>query len=112
MSRGLALGLCALLLAFAMPRLSYAAGEKNPGESFTVVGPPSCNAPGRYVLFQHSSIRADQFLLDTCLGRIWQKVSYTDLQKDVWQLIPRTDSEDELFLWQLKHLSQPNKESK
>ncbi|GAB5605585.1 hypothetical protein [Sideroxyarcus sp. TK5] len=109
--RLLTLFVSALALAILIPSLSYAADPKAK-EPFPTVGPPSCNAPGRYVLVQHSSVRADQFLLDTCLGRIWQKVSYTDIGADIWQVIPRADSEDELFQWQLEQLSKSSKENK
>ena len=79
------------------------------GEMPEISGPKSCNQPGRYVLVQHSSVRADQFLVDTCLGRIWERVSYTDIKKDVWKLIPRTDTESQLLQWQMRQVSsQPN----
>ena len=109
--RPITLVVSALALAVLIPGLGYAADPKAK-EPFTTVGPPSCNAPGRYVLVQHSSIRADQFLLDTCLGRIWRKVSYTDVGADIWQVIPRADSEDELFQWQLEQLSKSNQANK
>jgi hypothetical protein len=72
------------------------------GESPKPIGPESCNGPGRYQLVQNPQFRADQFVLDTCLGRVWQLVTYTDIDKKVWQSIPRVDSEQELVLWQLQ----------
>src|SRR5689334_20487480 len=107
MGRRLALIACALELALLVPRASYAADPK-----VTAAGPPSCNAPGRYVLVQHSSVRADQFLLDTCLGRVWQRVSYTDIEADIWQIMPRADSEDELLQWSVEQLSRSGKGKK
>ncbi len=39
---------------------------------------------GRYVLYQHPTVRADQFLLDTKTGKIWQMVKATD-GSTIWE---------------------------
>ena len=74
------------------------------GEIVKLEGPESCNQPGRYQIFIHSSMRADQYLVDTCLGRVWQQVNYTDIDKTVWQRVPRVDTSEDLTEWSLKEL--------
>jgi hypothetical protein len=101
---------CALQLTLVTPYVGYAADAPAKAPS-APSGGPSCNGDGRYVLVQHPSVRADQFLVDTCLGRIWQRVTYTDVEADVWQIMPRTDSEAELLQWQMEQLlKKPSKE--
>jgi hypothetical protein len=60
---------------------------------------------GRYVMFSGPTVRADLFLLDTQTGRIWTRVSYTDLkgEPDVWQIQDRVDNRDELVSWFSQH---------
>ena len=74
------------------------------GEMIKLDGPESCNQPGRYQIFIHPSMRADQYLVDTCLGRVWQQVKYTDIDKTVWQRVPRVDSAQELTDWSIKEM--------
>ena len=66
---------------------------------------------GRYVLFSNPNVRADLFLLDTQTGRIWTRLSYTDLdgQPEVWQIQDRVDSRDELGIWISQHRPKPSK---
>lgn len=74
------------------------------GEMVNLEGPESCNQPGRYEIIIHPSMRADQYLVDTCLGRVWQQVSYTDIDKTIWRRIPRVDTAEELNEWSLKEV--------
>ena len=108
MNRSLVINACVLKLAFMFSSFAYAADVKQ-NNSSSPEGPASCNAPGRYVLVQHPTIRADQFLLDTCTGRVWNKVTYTDVKADVWQPIPRVDSEEGLTQWQLQQILRAGK---
>lgn len=108
MNRSFVINAFALKLAFVLSSFAYAADAKQ-NTSSSLEGPASCNAPGRYVLVQHPTIRADQYLLDTCTGRVWNKVTYTDVKADVWQPIPRVDSEEELSKWQLQQILRASK---
>ena len=80
-------------------------------EEVDEMAPESCIAPGRYQVITHPTVRADQYLLDTCLGRIWQQVTYTDLGKTVWVRVDRADSEEELTLLLLVEALMQNAES-
>lgn len=108
MNRSFVINACALKLVLLFSSFAYAADAKQ-NTIPSSEGPSSCNAPGRYILVQHPTIRADQFLLDTCTGRVWNKVTYTDVKADVWQPIPRVDSEMELAQWQLQQIMRASK---
>jgi hypothetical protein len=56
---------------------------------------------GRYQLFFSPHARADQYLVDTETGRVWEKVSYTDLVGDpeIWLALPRIDGDIEFSEW-------------
>lgn len=84
-----------------LPELSY---SQEVGELSKPSDPESCNMPGRYQYYAHPTIRADQYLIDTCLGRVWQQVTYTDLGKTVWTRVPRLDTEEELVKWAAKEV--------
>jgi hypothetical protein len=66
---------------------------------------------GRYVLFSNPNVRADLFMLDTQSGRIWTRVSYTDLEDkpEVWQIQDRVDNPDELGIWISQHRPKQSK---
>lgn len=91
-----------LVVVFCFVAASHA---QKIGETTKAEGPDSCNKPGRYVVYMQSQIRADQYLIDTCLGRIWQQVTYTDLDgQTVWKRVPRLDSQEELSIWATQEL--------
>jgi len=64
---------------------------------------------GRYVIFFSPHARADQYLVDTDSGRVWEKVSYTDLVGDpeVWMPQPRIDSDAQFDEWLKKQQTKP-----
>ena len=85
--------------------LGISAKAEELGEQFTLIGPASCNAPGRYEIIMHPTIRADTVLLDTCLGRVWQVVEYKDLNgKKGWLIMPRLDNRTEMLNWETQEL--------
>jgi hypothetical protein len=49
---------------------------------------------GRYQIVVSPITARDMFLLDTNTGRVWQRVTFTDLKGEptVWDLVPRLDS--------------------
>lgn len=70
---------------------------------------PSAPQPtqwGRYQLVVNPEVRADTFLLDTETGRMWRRVSYTNLigEPSVWELFDRVDSYEELQAWGARHV--------
>jgi len=84
--------------------ISGIAGSEEMGEEVKEVVPESCNGPGRYQLVIHPSARADQYLVDTCLGRVWRQITYPDMDKTIWLRVPRLDSEEEYDAWILDQL--------
>lgn len=55
-------------------------------------------APGRYQILYSPNARADTFMLDTSTGRVWQFVTYIDLDGDphAWRLLSRIDGLQDL----------------
>ena len=65
--------LCAVA---AMTVLTATAQSQTPAKVHPVLAaPPGAGEVGRYVIGQVSDIRADQYLLDTKTGRVWQLVT-------------------------------------
>jgi hypothetical protein len=55
----------------------------------------------RYQIFFSPFARADAYLVDTQTGRVWTKLTFTDLQGDpeAWMYQPRIDSHAEFVSW-------------
>lgn len=67
----------ALLLAALLPGVSSAQTATPPNSpTHSILSGPN----GRYVFGQVSDYRADQFMLDTQTGRIWQRICVDDPQ--------------------------------
>ena len=84
--------------------ISGMAGSEEMGEEVKEVVPESCKVPGRYQLVVHPSISEDQYLVDTCLGRVWRQKTYPAIDKTIWLRVPRLDSEVEHAYWELFQL--------
>jgi len=56
---------------------------------------------GRYQVVFSPNARADTFMIDTETGKIWQFVTFTDIEGDphVWRPVVRVDSDSELSVW-------------
>ena len=56
---------------------------------------------GRFQIVFSPNARADTFMIDTQTGKVWQFVTYVDLEGDphVWQSVPRLDSAQDLGVW-------------
>lgn len=61
----------------------------------------------RYAIFFSPHARADQYLVDTDTGRVWQKVTYTDLvgEPEVWMPLTRIDSDAQFDEWLKKQVN-------
>jgi hypothetical protein len=66
----------------------------------------------RYQIFFGPHARADQYLVDTTTGRIWQKTSYTDLvgEPEVWLPLTRVDNDADFNAWVKKQTVKPKAE--
>lgn len=64
--------------------------------------------PGRFQIIMHPNIRADQYLLDTATGQVWQLIKFTSLQgePEAWRFMARLDNQAELMNF---FMSRPNK---
>jgi hypothetical protein len=69
---------------------------------------------GRYQIFFGPHARADQYLVDTETGRVWQKVEYPDLkgEPEVWMPLTRIDSDLEFNEWLKTQQSKPKPDAK
>jgi hypothetical protein len=67
------------------------------------------NAP-RFQLFVNPTVRADTFLLDTVTGKIWCKMTFTNLvgEPDAWIAEDRIDGDDDLMTFLQKHTNKPS----
>ena len=67
---------------------------------------------GRYQVFFGPHARADQYLVDTDTGRIWQKTAYTDLvgEPEVWLPLTRVDNDADFNAWVKKQTLKPKTE--
>ena len=54
---------------------------------------------GRYQIYMHPQIRADQYLLDTQNGTVWTKVSYTNLKGEpqLWVQMHRVQGDEDIL---------------
>jgi hypothetical protein len=89
--------LAVLMVGFARFVLSQT--PKAPSVPSSQVSPRT--ETGRYALISNPNVRADLFLLDTATGKIWQRVTFTDLKgdPDVWQPMRKMDSDADLTEW-------------
>lgn len=55
----------------------------------------------RFVIWSNPNVRADTFLLDTWTGRVWELLTYTDIEGKprIWQYMVRVDTPKELLDW-------------
>jgi len=62
---------------------------------------PAANNIARFQIVMSPLARADEFLLDTQTGRIWQLTKITDLQGEptVWMYQTRVDNDAEFLRW-------------
>lgn len=69
---------------------------------------------GRYQIFFSPHARADAYLVDTETGRVWEKVTYTDLigEPEVWMPLTRIDSDIQFNEWLNKQQSKPKSDAK
>ncbi len=93
------------IVLLALPLICGLVSAQDIGEIIKSEGPESCNTPGRYQFYIHPTIRTDQYLVDTCLGRVWQQINYTDINKTVWKRVPRVDTDKELSNWQYQEVT-------
>jgi hypothetical protein len=56
---------------------------------------------GRYQIFMHPQFRADQYLLDTVTGQVWQLTKFTSVkgEPEAWTPMTRLDSEMDVMAW-------------
>ena len=83
---------------------------KNPPSSPSA-GNHTC---GRYQVFFSPHARADAYLVDTETGRIWEKVTYSNLvgEPEAWLPLARIDNDIELNDWLKKQQFKPKPEVK
>jgi hypothetical protein len=64
--------------------------------------------PGRYQIIMHPTFRADQYLLDTVTGQIWQLTKFGTLQgePEAWKFMTRLDNQSDYIGFIMSH---PNK---
>jgi hypothetical protein len=64
--------------------------------------------PGRYQIVMHPTFRADQYLLDTATGQVWQLTKFSNLkgEPEAWKSMTRLDNDADYFAWLL---SKPSK---
>ena len=93
-----------VFISLVLLLISGIAGSEEMREEVNEVVPESCKVPGRYQLVIHPSVRADQYLVDTCLGRVWRQITYPEMDKTIWLRVPRLDSEEEHDNWELDQL--------
>jgi hypothetical protein len=53
--------------------------------------------PGRYQIIMHPTFRADQYLLDTSTGQIWQLTTYSTLQGEPVAWRYRLDNQSDML---------------
>jgi len=63
---------CSLAAALASADAQDAIKIKQPPPARALSAPPAANGNGRFVFGQVNDIRADQYMLDTKTGRMWQ----------------------------------------
>jgi hypothetical protein len=91
----------------AMFTYSYAPAQDARSDLFS-------KQPGRYQIVMHPTFRADQYLLDTSTGQIWQMTKFGGLQgePEAWKYMTRLDTESEYVAFLLsKPSSKPANEN-
>lgn len=96
--------LCILFVAVVSSGQESSKGQ--PYKTPVASGEHGC---GRYQIFFGSHARADQYLVDTVTGRIWQKTQYSDLEgePEVWMPLTRIDNNDEFNAWAKQQTRKP-----
>ena len=63
--------------------------------------------PGRYQIIMHPTFRADQYLLDTATGKIWQLTKFGTLkgEPEAWKFMTRLDDQAEYVSFLMSHPS-------
>jgi hypothetical protein len=90
-----------LALFLVILGIAYAQNTRPPATPTTA--PVVSSASGRYQIVMSTTIGANTFMLDTQTGKVWQWVTYTDLENDpkVWMIRPRLDGDEDLRKWAL-----------
>ena len=85
-----------LTVGVTLGSVAILSGQSSESEAeFSVI--PAAKT-GRYQIYMHHKVRADQYLLDTQNGTVWTKVSYTNLKGDpeLWVQMHRVQGPEEL----------------
>lgn len=69
--------------------------------------PELSRQPGRYQIVMHPTFRADQYLLDTVTGQVWQLVTFSSLQGEpvAWRFMTRLDNQADMSAFVLSRQS-------
>ena len=63
--------------------------------------------PGRFQIFMHPQFRADQYLVDTVTGQIWQLTKFGNLEgePEAWKPMVKLDNDVDMRAFLLGHRS-------
>jgi hypothetical protein len=105
---GLRTLICGAIVALAVLLLCSGAHAQEPRYSVDQPKPDASEQPGRYQIIMHPTFRADQYLLDTATGQIWQLQKFGTLQgePEAWKFMTRLDNQTDYMSF---IMSRPNK---